>query len=294
MRSGFVMAGVVLLVELALLAAAAAPARAATLSPIGDPALASAQVVLRDLGLYPETIDGIAGPRTALAVSAFQTRAKLPATGVVDVATRHALDASPATTVDLAVGAQGLAVAALQFRLAWHGFPSGDFTTVLTPRVRRALLKFQRWAHLAPDGIAGAQTRAALLAPLPTPRLALSWPLVAPVGDPFGPRGARFHTGIDLPAPSGTAVFSAAVGTVTHAGPLAGGWGITVIVRHGPGLRTIYAHLSSVSVRVGQAVSPQTRLGPVGQTGDATGPHLHFEEQIRGAAVDPLGSLPAN
>jgi len=65
-----------------------------------------------------------------------------------------------------------------------------------------------------------------------------------------------------------------------------------VEVAHGSGVITMYAHLSSFSVRVGQKVASGTQLGRVGSTGEASGPHLHFEVRVRGAAVNPLPSLP--
>jgi murein DD-endopeptidase MepM/ murein hydrolase activator NlpD len=71
----------------------------------------------------------------------------------------------------------------------------------------------------------------------------------------------------------------------------AGGYGTLVEVAHGGGVVSMYAHLSLVSVRVGQTVTTGTRVGRVGSSGEATGPHLHFEVRLRGAAVDPLPSL---
>jgi murein DD-endopeptidase MepM/ murein hydrolase activator NlpD len=79
---------------------------------------------------------------------------------------------------------------------------------------------------------------------------------------------------------------------VTFAGIAAGGWGKLVVVLHSDGVRTLYAHLSAIDARRGQPVSTGDRLGLVGATGDATGPHLHFEVRVRGAAVDPSSALP--
>jgi len=87
-------------------------------------------------------------------------------------------------------------------------------------------------------------------------------------------------------------VGAASAGRVTYARRLAGGWGKLVVVAHRDGVRTMYAHLSSIAVLVGQRVAAGTVLGAVGATGDASGPHLHFEVRVRGAAVDPLGALP--
>ena len=111
------------------------------------------------------------------------------------------------------------------------------------------------------------------------------------VGSPFGPRGDRWHTGIDLPAPLGTPVYSARAGEVVWAG-WRGDYGLLVTVAHGHGERSMYAHLSRIDVRVGVWVGAGVRVGLVGATGDATGPHLHFEVRVRGAAADPLRALP--
>jgi murein DD-endopeptidase MepM/ murein hydrolase activator NlpD len=113
---------------------------------------------------------------------------------------------------------------------------------------------------------------------------------VAP-GDPFGPRGDMFHTGIDYPAASGTPVGAAGRGCVSSAGYDAGGYGNLVIVQHRAGMTSWYAHLSRISVSPGECVVAGSRIGRVGATGHATGPHLHFELRLRGAAVDPRTGL---
>ena len=142
------------------------------------------------------------------------------------------------------------------------------------------------------DGVAGPATLAALSGPPPTIPLPLDWPLTVHVlGDPFGPRGERWHSGIDLPAPLGTPVYSARSGEVVWAG-WRDGYGFLVTVAHGHGERSMYAHLSRIDVRVGVWVGAGVRVGLVGATGDATGPHLHFEVRIHGACVDPLRALP--
>ena len=276
-----------------VLAAALALAPAAAAS--GNSGVAALQVALQHRGLYAGTIDGLNGPGTTAAVSRFQLRAKLPATGIVDARTRRALGRYGRHLLGsrpLARGAAGWDVAALQFLLAWHGFPSATFDGGLGVHTEKALRRFQRWAGLPVDGVAGASTIAALRKPPATCPIALAWPLQAPVGDPFGPRGNRFHAGIDLIAPRGTPVQAAASGRVAFAGTAAGGWGKLVVVLHSDGVRTLYAHLSAIDVRRGQAVSSGDRLGLVGATGDATGPHLHFEVRFRGAAVDPRSALP--
>jgi len=96
----------------------------------------------------------------------------------------------------------------------------------------------------------------------------------------------RFHAGIDIAAPSGAPVRSAGAGVVVRAGS-ASGYGNLVIVAHGDGLQTRYAHLSRIHVAPGQVVAAGERVGRVGQSGRATGPHLHFEVRQDGEPVDP-------
>jgi murein DD-endopeptidase MepM/ murein hydrolase activator NlpD len=116
--------------------------------------------------------------------------------------------------------------------------------------------------------------------------------LTAPIiGDRFGPRGDRWHSGVDFPAPLGTPVYSARAGEVVWAG-WRGAYGFLVTVAHGRGERTMYAHLSRIDVRVGVRIGEGVRVGLIGASGDATGPHLHFEVRVRGAAVNPLRALP--
>jgi peptidoglycan hydrolase-like protein with peptidoglycan-binding domain len=273
----------------ALFAACPGTAAGAGTSPV-----AALQVGLSARGLYAGTIDGLAGPSTAAAVRAFQRRVQLPVDGIAGPRTRAALGRYGRHTLGsrlLARRSSGWDVAELQFLLAWHGFPSGPFDGRVGRRTARALRRFQRFAGLQPDGVAGAGTFAALRAPLPRPPIALAWPLRGPLGSTFGPRGYGFHSGIDVAAAAGAPMVAAAPGRVVWAGYRAGGWGLLVTIAHGDGVRTMYAHLSRVSVRVGERVGVGAHLGRVGSTGDATGPHLHFEVRLRGAAVDPLQAL---
>jgi murein DD-endopeptidase MepM/ murein hydrolase activator NlpD len=191
----------------------------------------------------------------------------------------------------LRAGAGGKRVRALQLELAWHGFPSGVVDGRFGPKLTAAIRRFQRSDGLPPNGVPGPATMRALDRPLLRCPIPLVWPVLAPVGDRFGPRGNGFHAGIDLLAPRGTPVMSAGPGTVTWAGRRAGGWGRLVVVRHPDGVRTLYAHLASIDVRVGDEVSGGAILGRVGSSGNATGPHLHFEVRVDGAAIDPLGAL---
>ncbi|HQK92642.1 MAG TPA: peptidoglycan DD-metalloendopeptidase family protein [Armatimonadota bacterium] len=97
------------------------------------------------------------------------------------------------------------------------------------------------------------------------------------------------HTGVDISAPTGTDVAAAGSGVVCKAAyGYNGGYGNMVVVNHGNGRATLYAHLSSISVRVGQTVTAGQKLGEVGSTGRSTGPHLHFEVRINGRPTNPM------
>src|SRR5690242_21670796 len=169
-----------------------------------DAGLAALQVALQSRGLYAGAIDGVKGPSTTAAIKRFQRRAGLTPNGIPGTKTRealgrygqHVLGSRPLTR-----GAAGWDVAALQFLLAWHGFPSATFDGGLGGHTESALKRFQRWAGLPPDGVAGASTIAALRRAPATSPIPLAWPLQGPVGDPFGPRRNRFHAGLDLIAP---------------------------------------------------------------------------------------------
>jgi len=116
------------------------------------------------------------------------------------------------------------------------------------------------------------------------------WPCDGVVVSGFGMRWGRMHEGIDIGCAYGTPNRAAAAGTVIYAGWL-GGYGNLVVVDHGNGLSTAYAHASSILVSVGQSVSQGQTVSLVGSTGNSSGPHLHFEVRVNGVAVDPLPYL---
>ncbi|HEX6545189.1 MAG TPA: M23 family metallopeptidase [Bryobacteraceae bacterium] len=107
--------------------------------------------------------------------------------------------------------------------------------------------------------------------------------------DPFSGEGA-YHTGVDLAVPSGTPVHVTANGIVATAGWVSG-YGKLIMVDHGEGLQTYYAHLSRVEVVPGQRVSCGEIIGTAGDTGHSTGPHLHYEVRMGGRAVNPFRYL---
>lgn len=118
----------------------------------------------------------------------------------------------------------------------------------------------------------------------------LAWPTSGTLTSGFGPRWGRLHQGIDLAAPTGTSIVAAESGVVIHSGVL-GGYGQTILIDHGNGVVTLYAHQSERLVGSGVSVARGELIGRVGSTGNSTGPHLHFEVRINGVARDPLGYL---
>jgi murein DD-endopeptidase MepM/ murein hydrolase activator NlpD len=144
--------------------------------------------------------------------------------------------------------------------------------------------------NVAPNNIApnvGSESRAELIYPLMN---------IAPITSGFGWRThpltglRRFHSGVDLGAPSGTPIVAASTGTVVWAG-WKGGYGKAIVIQHNNMQQTLYGHLSEISVQEGQTIEQGTVIGLVGSTGNSTGPHLHFESRVPNAdtwvAVDP-------
>ena len=118
----------------------------------------------------------------------------------------------------------------------------------------------------------------------------LIWPVNGTVTSPFGSRWGRLHGALDIAVPTGTAVRAADTGTVRIAGWV-GGYGNYVCVQHSSSMSTCYAHNSSLKVSVGQSVKQGQVLAASGNTGNSTGPHVHFEVRINGTQVDPMGYL---
>lgn len=174
-------------------------------------------------------------------------------------------------------------------------------------RARRyaALLALLPLLHMALAQGPAEQLRAAQAALLPRAVQALAeldlWetgyltPVEGRLSSGFGWRnisvnGNRFHGGVDFAAPTGTPVVAARSGRVSRAGWW-GTYGYVVVLDHGDGSETRYAHLSSYYVTAGEAVRQGDRVGAVGSTGASTGPHLHFEIRLGGSAVDPMPYL---
>jgi len=117
------------------------------------------------------------------------------------------------------------------------------------------------------------------------------WPVVGTVTQGYGWHEGDFHHGLDLGVPTGTPVRAAAAGKVVKASWF-GVYGLVVVLDHGHGIETLYAHNSRLLVRAGQTVAPGEIIALAGSTGRATGPHLHFEVRVDGQTVEPLAYLP--
>lgn len=124
----------------------------------------------------------------------------------------------------------------------------------------------------------------------PAPSGGFAWPTSGPITSPFGPRWGRMHEGIDIGGGTGQAVSAARGGTVVQAGSMSG-YGNVVMIAHGGGFVTVYAHLDSIAVSSGASVSTGTYLGGMGCTGSCTGTHLHFEIRANGTPQNPLNYL---
>lgn len=113
------------------------------------------------------------------------------------------------------------------------------------------------------------------------------------ISSPFGEvrSGGRRHKGIDLAVPQGTPVMATASGQATFSG-WQGTYGNIIIIRHDKGMETAYAHLQKCLTRQGDCVQRGEKIGLAGATGNATGPHLHYEVRREGVPIDPRPLLP--
>ena len=275
-----------------------------------SPNVAALQVALRAVNVYHGAIDGVRGPQTRKATRRFQRRKGLRADGVAGPRTRRALGRRgrpPLGSRVMKIGHRGWDVAGLQFMLKKRGFSPGSIDGGFGPRTRAAVLRYQRSRRLGADGLAGPATIGALRrgrrpAPRHRPRrrsgggggsgpVRFLRPVSAPIGDRFGMRNGRMHTGIDFPAPYGRRVGAAGRGVTRFAGWNSGGYGYLVVIRHRRRFETWYAHLSRITTWPGERVVGGTRIGYVGSTGRSTGPHLHFEVRRRGRPVNPVPRL---
>jgi murein DD-endopeptidase MepM/ murein hydrolase activator NlpD len=270
----------------------AVPARAEA-SPARVAAL---QAALKALHLYGGYVDGIRGPLTRRGVVAFQRRRGLPVDGIAGPQTRRALGWRGRPGLGSRVmrfGNRGWDVAALQFLLQRAGHGPGRADGLFGPLTRGAVLRAQRVAGIAVDGLAGPATIASLRGgEAPSGPVQFLRPVAGPIGDGFGaPRSGHRHQGLDFPVAYGTRVGAAGRGTTIFAGYNHGGYGNLVVIQHRLGFTTWYAHLSEITSWVGENVVGGTRIGYVGSTGYSTGPHLHFEVRRYDTPIDPVPLL---
>jgi murein DD-endopeptidase MepM/ murein hydrolase activator NlpD len=123
------------------------------------------------------------------------------------------------------------------------------------------------------------------------PHSKFAWPMKGVVTSPFGKRWGRMHEGIDIGAPKGTPVYASAAGKVIFAGNR-GAYGKVIIIQHPGNWFTVYAHNSKIVVSQGETVKQGQLISKEGQTGRATGPHLHFEIRKGAKPLNPLSFLP--
>jgi murein DD-endopeptidase MepM/ murein hydrolase activator NlpD len=275
-----------------------APA-AADASPAKVAALQSALQALR---LYSGFVDGIKGPLTRHGIRSFQRRRGLHVDGIVGPETRRALGwrGRPGLgSRTMRYGDRGWDVAALQFLLQRAGHGPGRADGLFGPLTRAAVVRAQEAAGIEVDGLAGPATIRLLRSgasgddgEAPTVPVRFLRPVPGPIGDPFGaPRNGYTHTGVDFPEPEGTPIGAAGVGTVIYAAYNGGGYGNLVVIQHRLGYTSWYGHMSRITAYVGEDVVGGTRIGYVGSTGDATGPHLHFEVRHYDTPINPVPLL---
>ena len=279
------------------LAATAAPAQASIPARV-----AALQSALQALHLYSGFVDGVRGPLTRRGIVALQRRRGLHVDGIAGPRTRRALGWRGRPGLGSRViryGDRGWDVAALQFLLQRAGDGPGRADGLFGPLTRAAVLRAQENAGISVDGLAGPQTIRALRAgaggdngEAPTGPVRFLRPVPGPIGSPFGaPRVGHTHRGVDFPEPEGTPIGAAGVGTVIYASYNGGGYGNLVVIQHRLGYTSWYGHMSRITAYVGEHVVGGTGIGYVGSTGDATGPHLHFEVRHYDTPINPVPLL---
>jgi peptidoglycan hydrolase-like protein with peptidoglycan-binding domain len=269
----------VLTVAASALLAAGAAHGAASDHPRPNANVAGLQTALALKGFYHGPIDGIRGPRTTAALRALRQRF-----GERTLAALGPLGRPRYGTRALKLRMVGLDVAALQFELRYHGF-SNDERGTFGRHTLLALKRFQRFAGVPPDGVAGRATYAALAKPPPAaPKLRSPLSVVR--------RTTEVGNAVELSCPYASPVAAGAAGTVVFAANRARGYGYTVVTRDAKGLEILYGHLARIDVRRGQRVVPGALIGLAGWTGKSRAKtSLRLELRLRGAQLAADESL---
>jgi peptidoglycan hydrolase-like protein with peptidoglycan-binding domain len=246
---------------------------AASDRPHPDPNVAGLQTALAVKGFYRGPIDGIRGPRTTAALRSLRQRSGGRALSALGTLGRPRYG-----TRALRLGMVGLDVAALQFELRYHGFPN-DERGRFGRHTRLALERFQQYAGVHADGVAGRATYDALEKPPATvPKLR---PPLAVVQ-----RTVAVGNAVELSCPYATPVAASLGGTVLFAANRARGYGYTVVTRDAKGFDVLYAHLARIDVRKGQRLVPGALVGLAGWTGKTRAKtSLRLELRLRGAQL---------
>jgi peptidoglycan hydrolase-like protein with peptidoglycan-binding domain len=269
----------VLAVAASALTAAGLAQAGASDRPQPDPNVAGLQTALAVKGFYRGPIDGIHGPRTTAAIRALQQRF-----GGRTLAALGTLGRPRYGTRGLRRGMVGLDVSALQFELRYHGFPN-DERGRFGRHTELALERFQAYAGLKSDGVAGRATYVALAkAPPVAPKLRSPLSIVQ--------RTVAVGNAVELSCPYASPVAASAAGTVVFAANRSRGYGYTVVTRDARGFEVLYAHLARIDVRMGQRLVPGAMVGLAGWTGKSKSrTSLRVELRVRGAQLSASDSF---
>ena len=252
-----------------------------------DPNVAGLQTALKLKGYYRGEIDGLRGPLTSAAVRAFRRHVRLGSSSLIDRRTRSAMGVLGRPgygTRLLRRGQVGLDVAALQFELRYHGF-AAPADGVFGKGTALSLKRFQRFARVKADGVAGLTTYSALEQPPPTvPRLRSPLSVLE--------RTRRHGNAVEIACPYAAAVAASIGGKVIFAANRAGGYGYTVVIRNRRGLELLFAHLARIDVRRGERLVAGAAVGLAGWTGKKQPEaSLRVELRLRGAQLDVYEAL---
>ena len=205
-----------------------------------------------------------------------------------------------------AVIAGALAIGAVTVGIA-HAYYGGDRSKLVSQGMVSAPVDWVPAGGFTPPSALTAKPTAAKKAAKPIfipalpnlggispKRLGFQWPVHGYHGitSPFGPRNGAFHHGTDIACGMGQPLYASRTGRVIFAGNAGDAYGNTVAIDHGNTYMTVYAHMTNVGVKPGEVVRTGQQIGTCGMTGNATGPHVHFELRYNGYVWDPVLFLP--